>query len=59
MSRGKTLSRWGGLGFDDGFAALAGVFHWSYDQIMDLDAEAFAFSLKAAEKYAKWMNPKK
>jgi len=26
---------------------------------MDLDAEAFAFSLKAAEKYAKWMNPKK
>jgi len=26
---------------------------------MALDAEAFEFSLKAVEKYAKWTNPKK
>jgi hypothetical protein len=38
---------------------LAGVFHWSYDQIMDLDTEAFAFSLNAALKFAGWMKAKK
>jgi hypothetical protein len=38
---------------------LAGVFHWSYDQIMDLDAEAFDFSVQSALKFLKWKNPKK
>ena len=50
---------WRGLGFEDGFAVLAGVFHWSYEQIMNLDSEAFTFSLDAAKKYSEWMKPKK
>jgi len=37
---------------------LAGVFHWPYDQIMDMDAEAFDYSVKQALKYLQWKNQK-
>lgn len=57
---GETFfSRWRGLGLDDGFAILAGVFHWPYGDIMALDAESFAYSVRAAEKFLKWKSPKR
>jgi hypothetical protein len=37
---------------------LAGVFHWSYRDIMELGSEEFKYSLKAAEKFLKWKTPK-
>ncbi len=48
-----------GLGLDDGFAILAGVFHWPYGDIMALDAESFAYSVRDAEKFLKWKSPKR
>ena len=50
--------RWRSLGLDDGFAVLAGVFHWPYDQIMSLDEDAFKYSVNAAMKFLKWKTPK-